>query len=171
MKEEVKKTSRRLKCTAIPLIVFGVIGLVASFLKGFNASETAHEIVSRGLIEEEQEPAPTQPQGDEQFMLRDEFILYDTFRNVSMVTFVMSIIVLAIGKAGLKSSRKQYSRFTKRMMKCCYIFTAVLVLLGLFCAYQMRPVLDIMHKYKPPPHHHHGHHGGHGPVHHHEPAE
>ena len=103
-------------------------------------------------------------------MLRDEFILYDTFRNVCTVTFVMSIIVLAIGKAGLKSAKMQYSRFTKRMMKCCYIFTAVLVLLGLFCAYQMGPVVDIMHKYKSS-HHHRGHHGGHGPAHHHEATE
>lgn len=103
-------------------------------------------------------------------MLRDEFVLYDTFRNVSMVAFIMSIIVLAIGKGGLKSARKQYSRHTKRMMKCCYVFTAVLVLLGLFCAYQMGPAVDVMQKYKPPSHHH-GEHGGHGAAHYDEPAE
>lgn len=98
-KKDVEKASKRVKCTAFTLIVLGLLGVVTSFVHGFGAREIASKIISRGSHH-------NQPAGDmdSEFMSRDEFALYDTFKTLSFISFVMSVLVLGIGKLGMRSA-------------------------------------------------------------------
>jgi len=82
-------------------------------------------------------------------MSRDEFIVFDTFKTVSMIKFVMSLMVMIIGKFGLPGWCSS-AWMTKKKMKGCGCFTFILILMGLFAASQMKNSKDIMIKYNKP---------------------
>lgn len=82
-------------------------------------------------------------------MLRDEFILFDTFKNVNLIGLVMSMFVGCLGKGSFWASWMKTSWVTKKNLKFCYLVTLILIILGFGIAQQMRSVKDIMIKYKP----------------------
>jgi len=84
----VTKRSKKVKCTSALLVIAGSIGSAMSLWKYFNAGNIAHKIVSRGSDES------ANPEG---FMARDEFILYDTFKTVNMLKFIISLMILWLG--------------------------------------------------------------------------
>lgn len=77
-------------------------------------------------------------------MLRDEFILFDTFKNINLITFFMCLLALILGCKGKFASRMQNSWVSKKSMKCCGGFTLILIVLGICLAFQMKEMKKVL---------------------------
>jgi len=77
-------------------MIFGLVAIIGSIVTAFTARNKATNIVTKW--------AAWTPEGlDESApMSRDEFILYDTYKNISMLIFLSGICVIAIGLMGMK---------------------------------------------------------------------
>jgi len=127
-------------------MLFGIISLFVACYKYAIASYTACKTVSGGLLGEEPDEQPDM----DKYMLREEFDLFNCLRNVSIAMFTMSCVTCSIAKLGFYSSwRKSYWSSMGRCGGCC-MSTVFLILIGFFCAYQLRKIDSIAVKYNPP---------------------
>jgi uncharacterized BrkB/YihY/UPF0761 family membrane protein len=151
--DAVDKSKKRLKCTSYTLMVLGAIGVIVSFVHGFGARGIAEKIVNKGK----------KPEEISQFITRDEFTLYDTFINLSFLSFLMSILVLGIGKCGKKAIWWKRSMVIRRNRRKSGFMVLVLIILCFVASSIMDDIKPIMSKYKAANKmhgHKHGHHHG-----------
>jgi len=140
--DAVTKSQKRLKCTSYTLMVLGLIGVVVSCVHGFGARGIAEKIVNKGKKPEEMS----------QFISRDEFTLYDTFINLSFISFVMSALVIGMGVCGKFSSWFKKSMVIRRSMRKTFTMIVALIVLTIVAHNIMGGIKPIMDKYR-----HHGH--------------
>ena len=68
-------------------------------------------------------------------MHRDEFTLYDTIKTVNMLKLIMCVMIGFMGKKALCAAAWQKAWSTKKSMRRCYKFTAILFVLGFVVAW------------------------------------
>ena len=144
--DAVTKSQKRLKCTSYTLMVLGLLGVITSFVHGFGARGIAEKIVNKGKKPEEISPLVT----------RDEFALYDTFLKMSCLSFLLSFLVICLGRCGKKSTRWMRSMVVRRNMYKSLAILVVMILLAVSACRTMHGAKPIMDKYR------HGHHSYHG---------
>ena len=66
-----------------------------------------------------------------QVVTRDELELYDLMKGMSYLMFLMSILVLGMGKCGLRVVRMEKSKVGQRVTKKSGIMFAIIALFGL----------------------------------------
>ena len=66
-----------------------------------------------------------------QVVTRDELELYDTMKTMSYSMFLMSALVIGMGKCGMRSVWREKSKVGKRMMKKSAIAFAIIALFGM----------------------------------------
>ena len=71
-----------------------------------------------------------------QVVTRDELDLYDHMKFMSYLMFLMSILVVAMGKCGLRAVWREKSKVGKRMMKKSAMVFVVIALIGMMGAHQ-----------------------------------
>ena len=86
--EECHKTSRRLKWSSNVIGLFALGGMGCALYHGFSARKMAEKIV-------------TQPGAEQsEYISKDEFDLYDTFKGLALITFFFSCCLMKIAIKG-----------------------------------------------------------------------
>ena len=115
--DKVAKISKRVATSSKVLIALGVVGVFYSIYLGSHARETAQNIVSGN------KPWGAPPTREEemtmgtQIITRDELELYDTMKIISFLMVLKSVLVVGMGKCGLRSVWREKSKISKRMIK------------------------------------------------------
>ena len=109
-KKDVSKMSKRAKYFSITLIVQGAMGMTCALFHGMKARSTASWLLEMakngwGHHQKQQEMKVASEN-----ISRDEFELYDLLRNMMALTFLISTILVIIGKMGLKSVKANKSK-------------------------------------------------------------
>jgi len=121
------------------------MGLLGSaWFYGSGARMIAEKVVSNGTHDYQNVT------NTEYFMSRDEFVLYDTFKSMAMVKFLGSLMVLALGKIGIKSIRREKANVTKRIISGTFWLLIALIITTCIYMRLMKPMMKVMEKY---PHH------------------
>ena len=101
-------------------------------------------------------------QADSQYITRDEFDLYDTFKTISLIGFFMSMVLMCTAMkgrmGGFYSPRWSGVNNTKRQMRKFGCKIVALLVLCYAAHHYMESIKPIMDKYHP-----------HGPRNHHAP--
>ena len=82
-----------------------------------------------------------------QVVTRDELDLYDHMKFMSYLMFLMSILVVAMGKCGLRAVWREKSKVGKRMMKKSAMVFVVIALIGMMGAHQGKEMHRIVKRY------------------------
>lgn len=81
-------------------------------------------------------------------MTRDTYILYDTFKNISMLTFLICLMTLILGCKGKCAAWMQNSWMSKKSMRCCGIFTILISILGVLLVFQSKEIKRVLMRHK-----------------------
>ena len=128
---KVEKASKRVRTTSKVLMALGVLGVFCSLLHGWGARDMAERIIAG---KKPWGPPPTREERmamGTQVVTRDELQLYDLMKGMSYLMFLMSIIVMGMGKCGLRTVWREKSKVGKRVMKKSGIMLAIIALFGM----------------------------------------
>lgn len=105
------------------------MSLIGSVYHGVTARKAAEKWLARGENHHNHKNA-TKSAHSSEYVSMDEFALVDNFRIICFLGFVMSLLIIKIGKKSLRASWKLSYRMSHKVLKCS-IFK--LVLIGLIC--------------------------------------
>jgi hypothetical protein len=71
-------------------------------------------------------------------MLRDEFILFDTLKNINLITFIMCLMVLILGCKGKWAAWMKNTWMSRKSLKVSCFFTFILIVLGIVMSTQTK---------------------------------
>jgi hypothetical protein len=77
-------------------------------------------------------------------MIRDEFILFDTFKNINLLTFLICLGALVLGCKGKCASWMKNSWMSRKSFKCQGIFTIILIILNIALVFQAHEVKKVL---------------------------
>ena len=84
-----------MKCTSGLLVLAGAIGSIAALFHSVHARKDASKIYKNATHD------------DSEDLSRDEFTLYDIFKNFCFFGLLMSLAFVGLGKIGFKVARKE----------------------------------------------------------------
>jgi hypothetical protein len=145
---KVEKASKAVKITSKVLIGLGVVGVFCALFHGAHSRDMAQNIISG---KKPHGPPPTREEKiamGTQVITRDELELYDTMKTMSYLMFLMSCLVIGMGKCGLRSVWREKSKVGKRMIKKSAITFAIIGLFGMMAAHNGHHIHDIVKQYK-----------------------
>lgn len=73
-------------------------------------------------------------------MLRDEFILFDTLKNINLITFIMCLMVLILGCKGKWAAWMKNTWMSRKSLKVSCFFTFILIVLGIVMSTQTKEI-------------------------------
>ena len=145
---KVEKASKRVRTTSKVLMALGVMGVFCALIHGWGARDHAERIISgkkpwdRPPTREERKAMGTH------FVTRDELELYDLMKGMSYLMFLISVLVIGMGKCGLRVVWREKSKVGKRVMKKSGIMLAFIAIFGICMVKQGGQMKQIKKQYK-----------------------
>jgi len=124
-------------------MLFGIIGVFISLYKYIMSESNAYH-----LMEKVTGQAEMFQRTEDKYMNRDTYILYDTFKNISMLTFLICFMTLILGCKGKCAAWMQNSWMSKKSMRCCGIFTILISILGVLLVFQSKEIKRVMKRHQ-----------------------
>jgi hypothetical protein len=144
---KVQRRSKKVALSSKILIALGIVGVICSFAHGSKARDMAYRIVNG---DKPWGPPPTREEEramGTQVVTRDELLVYDTLKTMSYLMFLMSILVIGMGKCGLRIVWREKSKVGHRVLKKSFIIFALVGLMGIAVHYNGGKVQEIKKQY------------------------